>query len=359
MNETGKTRLSRNAEVRKHLDAFSLINMNGRVYDPVIGYFTTPDPLIKIPMYSQDFNPYTYTHNNPLSFIDPSGYWDEACDIGGASDGGGYNLVKYTKELSTDDGTAYKINISTVLADTKAIGSHPLNLKSRGLKGGVPGRDISADLLPGGNMTSNSTGSSGSQGVDINDFTQGLAYQTTSNGDYNSSGNFNNDLNKTGNSTSEYLDKLNGLNANKAMSLAEEEGDDGGSSSWMNAVLEIVNKVSTFVGSVASITQQTIKKIPNVGYVVAYNSSLMKASKIICFLGPAGDAVSISSAIIYLKVNWNTASKEQNFVNVIEVGVADIGLFPIAGDAFNLWYMGVKELSKTEGFHNIVENDFF
>ncbi len=227
MNGTGKTSFYQNAGIRKHLDAFSLINIPGRVYDPVIGYLTTPDPLIKIPGYSQDFNPYTYTHNNPLSFIDPSGYWDEACDIGGASDPG-YNLITYTKELSTDDGTAYKINISTVLADTKAIGSHPLNLKSRGLKGGVPGRDISADLLPGGNMTSNSTGSSGSSGVDNSDFFHNLAIQNTFRGDYVSSVNFNNDLNKTGNSTSENLDKLNGLNANDAANMARGEKGDGG-----------------------------------------------------------------------------------------------------------------------------------
>ena len=79
--------LSRHAVVGKHLDNFDLINMparrsdsiggNGRVYDPVLGYFTTPDPMIAIPGSIKDFNLYAYTKNNPLSFVDPTGYWDE------------------------------------------------------------------------------------------------------------------------------------------------------------------------------------------------------------------------------------------------------------------------------------------
>ncbi|NLO50300.1 MAG: RHS repeat-associated core domain-containing protein, partial [Bacteroidales bacterium] len=58
----------------EHLDAFALVNMNGRVYDPVIGYFTSPDP-IGTTSRTQSFNLYAYCANNPLSHIDPSGYW--------------------------------------------------------------------------------------------------------------------------------------------------------------------------------------------------------------------------------------------------------------------------------------------
>ncbi len=58
----------------EHLDLFALVNMNGRVYDPVIGYFTSPDPLGGVPSNTQAFNPYTYVMNNPLSLVDPSGY---------------------------------------------------------------------------------------------------------------------------------------------------------------------------------------------------------------------------------------------------------------------------------------------
>lgn len=59
----------------EHLDLFALVNMNGRVYDPVIGYFTSPDPYSQFPGYTQGFNRYSYCLNNPLSLTDPSGYF--------------------------------------------------------------------------------------------------------------------------------------------------------------------------------------------------------------------------------------------------------------------------------------------
>jgi RHS repeat-associated protein len=51
-----------------------LIHMNGRVYDPVIGRFLSPDPILQAPYSSQNYNRYSYVMNNPLSFTDPSGY---------------------------------------------------------------------------------------------------------------------------------------------------------------------------------------------------------------------------------------------------------------------------------------------
>ncbi len=68
----------------EHLDLFAMINMNGRVYDPVIGYFSSPDPLLRIPANTLGFNLYSYCNNNPLSYIDPSGFLEsEVADIGG------------------------------------------------------------------------------------------------------------------------------------------------------------------------------------------------------------------------------------------------------------------------------------
>ncbi|HML70292.1 MAG TPA: FG-GAP-like repeat-containing protein [Macellibacteroides fermentans] len=57
----------------EHLPEFSLINMNGRLYDPVIGRFLSPDPYVQMPDFSQNFNRYSYCVNNPLKFTDPSG----------------------------------------------------------------------------------------------------------------------------------------------------------------------------------------------------------------------------------------------------------------------------------------------
>ncbi|MDP2422915.1 MAG: FG-GAP-like repeat-containing protein [Bacteroidales bacterium] len=58
----------------EHLYAFNLINMNGRMYDPVLGRFLSPDPVLQFPDFTQGLNPYSYCLNNPLSFTDPSGY---------------------------------------------------------------------------------------------------------------------------------------------------------------------------------------------------------------------------------------------------------------------------------------------
>ena len=56
------------------LDTVGLIHMNGRVYDPRLGRFTTADPIVQFPHYSQSFNHYSYVLNNPLGYTDPSGY---------------------------------------------------------------------------------------------------------------------------------------------------------------------------------------------------------------------------------------------------------------------------------------------
>ena len=52
---------------------FGLINMNSRVYDPQLGVFLSPDPLMQDMENSQNFNRYAYCFNNPLKYTDPSG----------------------------------------------------------------------------------------------------------------------------------------------------------------------------------------------------------------------------------------------------------------------------------------------
>lgn len=55
------------------LKEFSLIDMNGRVYDPKLGRFLSPDPHVQLPDYSQNFNRFSYCLNNPLKYTDASG----------------------------------------------------------------------------------------------------------------------------------------------------------------------------------------------------------------------------------------------------------------------------------------------
>ena len=56
----------------EHLDAFGIINMNGRVYDPLTAMFFSPDPILN----GRDwlsYNRYGYCLENPFKYTDPSG----------------------------------------------------------------------------------------------------------------------------------------------------------------------------------------------------------------------------------------------------------------------------------------------
>ncbi|MCX6232098.1 MAG: FG-GAP-like repeat-containing protein [Bacteroidetes bacterium] len=64
---------SRGFTGHEHLDKFALINMNGRLYDPLLGRFLSPDNYMQAPDNSQNFNRYSYCINNPLKYTDPSG----------------------------------------------------------------------------------------------------------------------------------------------------------------------------------------------------------------------------------------------------------------------------------------------
>jgi hypothetical protein len=54
--------------------------MRGRVYDPKTGRFLTTDPIVSEPLWGQRWNPYSYTVNNPLSLVDPSGFSEEPAE---------------------------------------------------------------------------------------------------------------------------------------------------------------------------------------------------------------------------------------------------------------------------------------
>jgi RHS repeat-associated protein len=57
----------------EHLAQFGLINMNGRLYDPIVGRFLSPDNYVQDPGSTQSFNRYGYCLNNPLRYTDPEG----------------------------------------------------------------------------------------------------------------------------------------------------------------------------------------------------------------------------------------------------------------------------------------------
>jgi RHS repeat-associated protein len=74
----GSFKFTRGYTSHEHLDKFGLINMNGRMYDPVVGRFLSPDKYVQSATYTQSYNRYTYCLNNPLKYSDPSGYISDA-----------------------------------------------------------------------------------------------------------------------------------------------------------------------------------------------------------------------------------------------------------------------------------------
>ncbi len=78
----------------EHLDRTGLIHMNGRIYDPTLGRFLSPDPFVQAPTNSQSWNRYSYVVNSPLSYTDPSGYiFLQKYLEGGSSDGWDINVT--------------------------------------------------------------------------------------------------------------------------------------------------------------------------------------------------------------------------------------------------------------------------
>ncbi len=85
----------------EHLDRTGLIHRGGRVYDPTLGRFLSPDPLVGNRGSAQAWNGYSYVSNSPMSFVDPSGLSQRpvGCGVGGlrcqgqGAAGGGLGLA--------------------------------------------------------------------------------------------------------------------------------------------------------------------------------------------------------------------------------------------------------------------------
>jgi len=74
-NSVGTTALtSRGFTGHEMLDEVGVIHMNGRIYDAKLGRFLQADPIIQAPFNTQSLNRYSYTVNNPLNAVDPSGF---------------------------------------------------------------------------------------------------------------------------------------------------------------------------------------------------------------------------------------------------------------------------------------------
>ena len=92
----------------EHLTAFGLVNMNGQMYDPVTSSFLSADRFVQNPLTAMGFNRYAYCMNNPLRFVDPTG-WE-------AGPGGGNNNTTQSQNVNVEIGSKLLIpaNIYTL-----------------------------------------------------------------------------------------------------------------------------------------------------------------------------------------------------------------------------------------------------
>ncbi|HVK97391.1 MAG TPA: RHS repeat-associated core domain-containing protein [Flavisolibacter sp.] len=92
----------------EHLKEFALINMNGRMYDPVQGRMLSPDNYVPTPFGTQGYNRYSYALNNPLVYSDPDGNLPIALIaiplIKALAVGAGIGAVGYTTSIAFSDG---------------------------------------------------------------------------------------------------------------------------------------------------------------------------------------------------------------------------------------------------------------
>lgn len=94
------TWLNRGYTGHEHLPQFDLINMNGRMYDPIIGRMLSPDNYVEDPLSPQGYNRYSYVVNNPLKYNDPSGQIAPLIIFAAAAIiGGGINVATHWSSI--------------------------------------------------------------------------------------------------------------------------------------------------------------------------------------------------------------------------------------------------------------------
>ncbi len=93
---------------------------NGRLYDPVLGRFFSPDNYVQMPDNSQNFNRYSYCQNNPLKYTDPSG------NLFGIDDAiiafAAFNMASSMMQASFEGKSVWKTGVLSLLSSAASYG---------------------------------------------------------------------------------------------------------------------------------------------------------------------------------------------------------------------------------------------
>ena len=123
----------------EHDAEMGLINMRGRIYDPSLGRFLSPDPIGLSPLSALGLNAYAYAANDPATLNDPTGFTTErggdgngdhppigvTIGIGGSSGSSSGSGVHYANPAPAQSGHQYKqysaVDAATLRAQSMTV----------------------------------------------------------------------------------------------------------------------------------------------------------------------------------------------------------------------------------------------
>ncbi|MGJ4946763.1 RHS repeat domain-containing protein [Bradyrhizobium sp. HKCCYLS20291] len=133
----------------EELSVAGLVHMNGRVYDPLLARFTSPDTMTESPFNTQGWNRYSYVGNDPLTFTDPSGHCFLGCfwNAIGKAVSGAWNAVTHFFQTNAIARAILQVALNIALSPLGPIGAGLAAAITVGLSGGNLGQMLRAGAI--------------------------------------------------------------------------------------------------------------------------------------------------------------------------------------------------------------------
>jgi RHS repeat-associated protein len=324
--------LRRGYTMHEHYKEYGLINMNGRMYDPIVGRMLSPDTYVQDPTNSQNYNRYSYVLNNPLKYTDPTGW---------KYDYKSFYSTYENEETTGDDGGS--------------------NFGGGG--GGLinPGFNVATwNLISGAwNTASNSGYNYSSFG-----FTNGVmtsasynnVYYSNKKGEYGYWSNHNYSINYSTYIVSQWNKLNNEINsATTNNSPTTSTTQSGGWGDNYNIIDDINNATGAGLDAIGGLwsyaEKQSIKNINKEIAPLAKDATFLKSLKYVKTLGTA-------SGIIGITIDGYNLVKQPTIGNALKFiwGIGVIGTGPIGGIADGLFEASGYKDKMFNGIDNLIIN---